>query len=110
MYFVAKDITDRKLADTQVDEAASLKQATLDSVADGVYVADSQGLISFINPAGVRFLRYESADELNWSMKMSFSTSGHGLLNSSTEHLLIQKLQPTLFASSGNCPSGKYLL
>ena len=39
-------------------------QAVLESVADGLYVADSQGKMTFINPAGAQLLGYDSASEL----------------------------------------------
>jgi PAS domain S-box-containing protein len=64
MFFVAKDVTAQKVAEAHMDQAGSLRRAILDSVADGVYVSDSHGLISFVNPAGLSLLRYESADEL----------------------------------------------
>ena len=64
LYFVARDVTDSNAALTQLEQDASVMQAVLESVADGLYVADSQGEMTFINPAGVQLLGYESADEL----------------------------------------------
>jgi PAS domain S-box-containing protein len=64
MYFVARDITEGKSAAIQIEQDASVMQAVLDSVADGLYVADSQGEMTFINPAGVQLLGYHSAGEL----------------------------------------------
>jgi PAS domain S-box-containing protein len=63
-YFVARDVTDTKAALVASDQDASVLRAILASVADGLYVADCNGALTFINPAGVRLLGYESADEL----------------------------------------------
>ena len=43
LYFVARDVTEGKAAATQLEQDASVMQAVLESVADGLYVADSQG-------------------------------------------------------------------
>jgi PAS domain S-box-containing protein len=64
LYFVARDVTAGKAALTQLEQDASVMQAVLESVADGLYVADAQGEVTFINPAGVHLLGYESAAEL----------------------------------------------
>jgi PAS domain S-box-containing protein len=64
LYFVARDITDSKIAMLERDQDASVMHAVVESVADGLYVADSQGRMTFINPAGVELLGYGSADEL----------------------------------------------
>jgi PAS domain S-box-containing protein len=64
LHFVAKDITERRAAEILRDQTASLMGAIIESVADGLYVADSNGILTFINPAGVRLLGYESDDEL----------------------------------------------
>ncbi|MGZ5418735.1 MAG: EAL domain-containing protein [Nocardioides sp.] len=44
--------------------AAHLSQAIADSVVDGLYVVDSEGLLAFVNPAALRLLGYQSAEEL----------------------------------------------
>jgi PAS domain S-box-containing protein len=44
--------------------AAELSQAITDSVVDGLYVVDSDGLLAFVNPAALRLLGYQSAQEL----------------------------------------------
>jgi PAS domain S-box-containing protein len=64
LYFVARDVTDDKAAQAERDQDASMLRAILESVADGLYVADSSGKLTFMNPAGARLLGYESADEL----------------------------------------------
>ena len=64
LYFVARDVTAGKAVAAQLEQDASVMQAVLESVADGLYVADAHGQITFINPAGVELLGYESAAEL----------------------------------------------
>jgi PAS domain S-box-containing protein len=64
LYFVARDVTEGKAALRQLEQDASVMQAVLESVADGLYVADDQGRLTFMNPAGVQLLGYESAAEL----------------------------------------------
>jgi PAS domain S-box-containing protein len=64
LYFVARDVTEEKAALTKRTQDETVMQAVLESVADGLYVADAQGELTFINPAGVQLLGYESAAEL----------------------------------------------
>jgi diguanylate cyclase (GGDEF)-like protein/PAS domain S-box-containing protein len=60
---VAKDVTGRRTTEIERGQIASLSQAITDSVADGLWVADSDGSILYVNPSGLRMLGYE-ADEL----------------------------------------------
>jgi PAS domain S-box-containing protein len=71
LYFVAKDVTDRKAAEVhrlavEADrtQGVNVMRAMVESVAEGLYVCGSNGLLSFVNPAGVRLLGYTSAAEL----------------------------------------------
>jgi PAS domain S-box-containing protein len=64
LYFVAHDVTDRKSMEAERDEMADTMKAVIESVADGIYVADSNGLITLINPAGLNMLGFKSAGEL----------------------------------------------
>ncbi len=64
LYFVARDVTAHLAADAERDQAASLMTAIVENVADGLYVADADGCLTFINVAGVELLGYESADDL----------------------------------------------
>jgi PAS domain S-box-containing protein len=64
LYFVARDVTGSKAAQVESEHDANMLRATLESVADGLYVADAAGVLTFINPAGVQLLGYETADEL----------------------------------------------
>jgi PAS domain S-box-containing protein len=63
-YIVGKDITERKVADVHRDQVASLMNGIVASMADGLVVTDVEGTLTFINPAGVYLLGYESADDL----------------------------------------------
>lgn len=64
VYCVARDVTDSNAALIQFEQDASVMQAVLESMADGLYVGDCHGEVTFINPAGVRLLGYETAAEL----------------------------------------------
>jgi PAS domain S-box-containing protein len=64
MFFVAQDVTRRREVEIEHDRTARVMRAIVDSVAGGIYVVDSNGRLMLINPAGVRMLGYESADEL----------------------------------------------
>jgi len=64
LYFVARDVSDRKATEVARDQAASVSQGITDSVDDGLCVADPAGIVTFVNPAAVRALGYGSADEL----------------------------------------------
>jgi diguanylate cyclase (GGDEF)-like protein/PAS domain S-box-containing protein len=63
LYFVAKDVSSRRTTEIERGQIASLSQAITDSVADGLWVADGDGSILYVNPSGLRMLGYE-ADEL----------------------------------------------
>ncbi|MGZ5362350.1 MAG: sensor domain-containing protein [Solirubrobacterales bacterium] len=62
MYFVAKDVTDRRASDIEQDQAASLARAITDSVADGLLVADREGAIVYVNPSGLAMLGYRAGE------------------------------------------------
>jgi PAS domain S-box-containing protein len=64
MVFVAHDVTDRNTIVVEHEQNVGVMQAVIENVADGLYVADSRGHITLINPAAVRLLGYDSADEL----------------------------------------------
>ena len=63
LYFVAKDVTDRRATEIEHAQAASLARAITDSVTDGLLVTDQDGAIVYVNPSGLAMLGYE-ADEL----------------------------------------------
>ncbi|MFI3185678.1 MAG: PAS domain S-box protein [Methylococcaceae bacterium] len=60
---VARDITERKLAENVMQEAANHTQAILDNVIDGILTIDGQGSIQSVNLAGERIFGY-TEDEL----------------------------------------------
>ena len=64
LFFVARDVTASRATTARLEHDASVVEAVLESVADGIYVADARGRITFINPAGVQLLGYDSAAEL----------------------------------------------
>jgi PAS domain S-box-containing protein len=64
VYCVARDVTEVNAAKVKLEQDASVMQGVLESVADGLYVANCRGKLTFINPAGVRLLGYDSAAEL----------------------------------------------
>jgi diguanylate cyclase (GGDEF)-like protein/PAS domain S-box-containing protein len=63
MYFVAKDVTDRRATEIEHTQAASLARAITDSVTDGLLVADQDGAIVYVNPSGLAMLG-DQADDL----------------------------------------------
>jgi PAS domain S-box-containing protein len=64
LYFVATDVTERKIAEMAFAEEARIMQAIIKSVADGLYVADASGELTFINPTAVELLGYDTDAEL----------------------------------------------
>ena len=58
LYFVAKDVTDRRATEIEHDQAASLARAITDSVTDGLLVSDHDGAIVYVNPSGLAMLGY----------------------------------------------------
>ena len=64
LYFVAKDVTDRRATEIEHAQAASLARAITDSVTDGLLVSDQDGAIVYVNPSGLAMLGYEADDDL----------------------------------------------
>jgi diguanylate cyclase (GGDEF)-like protein/PAS domain S-box-containing protein len=62
LYFVAKDVTDRRATEIEHAQAASLARAITDSVTDGLLVADQDGAIVYVNPSGLAMLGYQAHD------------------------------------------------
>ncbi|MGE5503802.1 MAG: response regulator [Actinomycetota bacterium] len=60
---VARDITERKLADLALAEAEERSRLILASIGEGVCGLGVDGTVSFVNPAGARMLGY-STEEL----------------------------------------------
>ena len=64
VYFVGHDITASMAIEGERDQTARVMEAVIENVDDGIYVADSTGHMTMVNPAAVELLGYESADEL----------------------------------------------
>ena len=56
------DLTERKQAEKDLDRLMIERFAMLDSIADGIYGQDTEGLCTFINAAGARMLGFEPAE------------------------------------------------
>jgi len=63
-YIVARELTEFRAIQSELERAQEISRLIVESVSDGLYVADSKGKITSINPAGFRMLGYESDDEL----------------------------------------------
>ena len=61
---IARDITDRKLAEATLREKEQRIRTLLDSTAEAIVGTDREALCTFCNPAVLRILGYESATEL----------------------------------------------
>lgn len=59
---IARDITERKQAERTVARMAHEKGRILDSVGEGLCGLDTDGLITFMNPAGAAMLGWEPAE------------------------------------------------
>jgi len=64
MLGIATDITDRKRAGAVVRESEDKLRFLLDSTAEAIYGLDLEGRCTFCNPACLRTLGYERADQL----------------------------------------------
>jgi len=64
MLGIATDITERKRAEAAVRESEDKLRVLLDSTAEAIYGLDLEGRCTFCNPACLRTLGYERADQL----------------------------------------------
>jgi PAS domain S-box-containing protein len=62
--WVARDITNRKLAEKQLQASEAKYRGLLENVFDGVYQSTPEGKLLTANPAIVRMLGYDSEEEL----------------------------------------------
>ena len=92
VYFVARDVTDSNAAVAQGDQDASVMQAVLESIADGLYVVDWREQITFINPAGARLLGYDSPDDL-------IGRSPHGTFHHSHADGVVHRIEDCALAN-----------
>lgn len=63
-----EDITDRKIAEQKLREAEERTRLLLDSVTEGVFGLDLNGVVTFANPAGSKLLGYEVEEILGQDM------------------------------------------
>jgi PAS domain S-box-containing protein len=63
-YFVVRDTGPRRALEAELAQVRGINRAIIDNVGDGLYIADSNGKITTINPAGFRMLGYDSDEEL----------------------------------------------
>jgi diguanylate cyclase (GGDEF)-like protein/PAS domain S-box-containing protein len=61
VYGSCRDITERKLAQRALQDTQENLQRLLNSVAEGIYGLDNEGLCTFVNEAFLRILGYEDA-------------------------------------------------
>ena len=61
---MVEDITAQKLMEEELTRLTQQQELILQSVADGIYGTDAQGLARFVNPAAVRLMGWEPEDLL----------------------------------------------
>ena len=64
IYCSCRDITERKLAQRALQDTQGSMQRVLDSVAEGIYGVDNDGVCTFVNAAFLRILGYADASEI----------------------------------------------
>ncbi len=62
--FAARDVTDERAARQALEQTSNVMQAIFESVADGLLVTDAEGALTYVNPAAVQMLGYETSSEL----------------------------------------------
>ncbi len=64
VYGSCRDIRDRKSAERALHDSQKQMQMFMDSIAEGMYGVDTEGLCTFVNAALLRILGYEREEEL----------------------------------------------
>ena len=64
-----KEIADRRLAQTQLEQLSRQNQLILNSAGEGIYGLDLDGKVTFVNPAGAKLLGYQVEELLGQSLK-----------------------------------------
>ncbi len=65
---IARDTTEHKRAELELERLRHQQELILQSVADGIQVLDFQGKATFVNPAAVRMIGYEVEELIGRSM------------------------------------------
>ncbi|HVB06697.1 MAG TPA: EAL domain-containing protein [Acidimicrobiales bacterium] len=60
-HLIGRDVTERRAAEDDKARATSLTDAIVESADEGIVVADSEGLVTYVNSAGIRLLGHGSA-------------------------------------------------
>jgi PAS domain S-box-containing protein len=64
-----KEIADRRLAQTQLEQLGRQNQLILNSAGEGIYGLNLDGIVTFVNPAGAKLLGYDVEELLGQSLK-----------------------------------------
>jgi len=64
-----KEIADRRLAQSQLEQISRQNQLILNSAGEGIYGLDLDGKVTFVNPAGAKLLGYDVEELLGQSLK-----------------------------------------
>ena len=70
-----KEIADRHLAQTQLEQLSRQNQLILNTAGEGIYGLDLDGIITFVNPAGAKLLGYEVDELTGQSLKKLITTT-----------------------------------
>ena len=80
-----KEIADRRLAQSQLEQISRQNQLILNTAGEGIYGLDLNGKVTFINPAGAKLLGYQIEELLGQSLRqLVYKTQpkeSHGLEN-----------------------------
>ena len=75
---VTRDITDRKRAEREVQEAARKMRSVVDHVLDAIITIDERGTIESFNPAAERLFGYERPEVVGLNVRMLMPEPYHG--------------------------------